>query len=276
MSYESRLKQKEDVTNHLERDSSYFRGKSYFGEEGRQNYLVFQLLYEYLKRVVVTVTNISTIYIHYWQSKGLSTEQVKPPNISTSNDLEPILQYNGVEMSLKLNGVLLRQNIVTYNHGPNVSIFIVYKLNPHTINKDFVLNDGLFGAVEITEKDKNNPNNYVYSGFGICFDSTGTFTRSNGSTAHNGIIFGVDGNLSSHSGNKAAKNSMVIGKGLIQKINKKTVYADRPLITNFTQTNKTFVLSIHYYEPFDKIFLNGKKQSDFRCLKSEIRPYKIA
>ena len=39
-------------------------------------------------------------------------------------------------MSLKFNGSLLRQNRVTYNHGSNVSIFIVYKLNPHTINDD--------------------------------------------------------------------------------------------------------------------------------------------
>ena len=45
LSYESRLKEKEDVAND-ERDSSYFRGKNYFGVDGRQNYLVFQLMYE--------------------------------------------------------------------------------------------------------------------------------------------------------------------------------------------------------------------------------------
>ena len=64
---------------------------------------------------------------------------------------------------------------------------------------------------------------------------------------------------------------MVIGKSLTQKISKQTVYADRPLITNFTKTNKKFVLPIHYYQPFGKLF--GK--SDFTCLKSEIRPYKM-
>ena len=158
----------------------------------------------------------------------------------------------------------------------NVSIFIVYKLNLHTINDDFALKDGLFGAVEIREKYKNNPNNYVYSGFGICFDSKSTFTHSDGSTAHNVIIFGTDGNLSSRVGNKATKNLMVIGKGLMQKNNnKQTVYPDCPLINNFTQTNKKFVLSIHYYQPFGKLFVNGKKQSDFPCLKSEIKPYKM-
>ena len=102
-------------------------------------------MYEYLKRLVVTTSNISTIYICYQQSKGLSNEQFKPLNISTSNDLAPILEYDGVEMSLKFNGSLLSRSRVTYNHGSNVSIFIVYKLNSHTINTDFALKDGLFG-----------------------------------------------------------------------------------------------------------------------------------
>ena len=32
-------------------DSSYFRGKSHFEEDGTQNYLVFQPMYRYFKRV---------------------------------------------------------------------------------------------------------------------------------------------------------------------------------------------------------------------------------
>ena len=101
-------------------------------------------MYEYLKRVVVTGNNISTIYIQYWLSKGLSDKQIKPPNISKSNDLAPILEYDGVETSLKFNGSLLRKSRVTYNHGSNINIFIVYKVNSHTINTDFALKDGLF------------------------------------------------------------------------------------------------------------------------------------
>ena len=56
---------KEDVVNSLERHASYNRGKIFFGHDGRQNYLVFQLTYEYFERVIVTANNISTIYIHY-------------------------------------------------------------------------------------------------------------------------------------------------------------------------------------------------------------------
>ena len=38
-------------------------------------------MYECLKKVTVTTNNISTRYLHNWQSKGLSNAQIKPPNI---------------------------------------------------------------------------------------------------------------------------------------------------------------------------------------------------
>ena len=48
-------------------DSSYFIGKSHFEEDGTQNYLVFQSMYRYFKRVA-GVGNGNFIYC--WQSKG--------------------------------------------------------------------------------------------------------------------------------------------------------------------------------------------------------------
>ena len=55
-------------------DSIYFRGKSYFEEDGTQlkkNYLVFQPIYKYFKRI----TGVgSGNYIYFWKSKGLSDE----------------------------------------------------------------------------------------------------------------------------------------------------------------------------------------------------------
>ena len=53
LSYEHNLKQREDTTNDLEKDASYFRGKNYFdGSDGTQNYLVFQPMYKYFKASV--------------------------------------------------------------------------------------------------------------------------------------------------------------------------------------------------------------------------------
>ena len=120
--------------------------------------------------------------------------------------MAPVLQYDGVKISLKFSRDLVRQSRVTCNHRPKINIFFVYKLNSHTINDDFTLKDGLFGSVKITEKDKNNYDDYVYSGFDICFDSKSRFTHSDSSTAHIVIVFGVDGSQSMHSGNKSAGN----------------------------------------------------------------------
>ena len=63
-------------------DSSYFRGKSHFEEDGVQNYLVFQPIVRYFK----IITN--TKYISSWQSKGLSDETIKLPATS-DNSLNP-------------------------------------------------------------------------------------------------------------------------------------------------------------------------------------------
>ena len=49
-------------------DSIYFRGKSHFEEDGAQNYLIFQLMYRYFKKVI-GVGNGK--YIYFWKSKGL-------------------------------------------------------------------------------------------------------------------------------------------------------------------------------------------------------------
>ena len=61
-------------------DSSYFIGKSHFEEDGTQNYLVFQPMYRYVKKIT-GVGNGS--YIYYWKSKGLSDERIN--SIKTSN-----------------------------------------------------------------------------------------------------------------------------------------------------------------------------------------------
>ena len=58
-------------------DSIYFRGKSHFEEAGTQNYVVFQPMYRYFKRVSGVS---SSDYIYFWKSKGLSDENITAPN----------------------------------------------------------------------------------------------------------------------------------------------------------------------------------------------------
>ena len=65
--------------------------KFIFGEDGTQNYLVFQPMYRYFK----TVT--STDCISSWKSKELSDESIQPPTTS-DNSLNPALNYYGTKI----------------------------------------------------------------------------------------------------------------------------------------------------------------------------------
>ena len=104
-----------------------------------------------------------------------------------------------------------------------------------------------------------DPDNFIYSGWGIGFDHTGTFTHPDGGIARNLIIFGVDMSGSVHASNKT-KDLLVLGKGLIQKIEKTTIYAEKMYSPNFSLENKIFVLSLHYngdsYFLFVNLFVN--------------------
>ena len=53
-------------------DTAYFRGKSHFKEGGTQNYLVFQTIYRYFRRIIGIG---SDNYIYFWKSIGLSDER---------------------------------------------------------------------------------------------------------------------------------------------------------------------------------------------------------
>ena len=61
-------------------DSSYFKGKSHFEEDGAQKYLAFQPMYRYFKKI----TGVgSGNYIYFWKSKSLSDGKID--SITASN-----------------------------------------------------------------------------------------------------------------------------------------------------------------------------------------------
>ena len=82
-------------------DSGYFIGKSHLGEDGNQNYLVFQPMYRYFKMIT------NTDYISSWKSKGLSAESFRPPTTS-DNSLNPALNYYGTKTIVKFTGSCLK------------------------------------------------------------------------------------------------------------------------------------------------------------------------
>ena len=56
-----------------------------------------------------------------------------------------------------------------------VSICFVYEINmwPFNVGKVFLLGNSLFGAVKLTKNA--DPDKYEYSGYGIGFDTGGSF-----------------------------------------------------------------------------------------------------
>ena len=83
-------------------DSSYLRGKSYFEDDGAQNWLVFQPIHRYFK----TASDNPSIILS-WKSKGLSDESINAP--TTSNKfLDPSLDFVGTKARVKFGGDCLK------------------------------------------------------------------------------------------------------------------------------------------------------------------------
>ena len=81
-------------------NSSYFKGKSHFEEDGIQNYLVFSPMYRYFKRIAGVG---SGNYIYFRKSKGLSDERIN--SITASNySITPELSFYGTKTRVKFSG----------------------------------------------------------------------------------------------------------------------------------------------------------------------------
>ena len=187
-------------------DSSYFIGKSHFEEDGAEDYLVFQPIERYFKRIA-GVGNSS--YMFYRKSKGLSDERIN--SIKTfSYSITPNLSYHGIKIGVEFNGSCLEQDAVTFTYGKIVNIYIVYEISKNiNICNYRTLENCLFGAVSLTQNA--NINKYKYSGYGIRFDRHGNFSFLGIGLVRNVIIFGVDMSFSVHVDNKK-KYILILGK----------------------------------------------------------------
>ena len=107
-------------------DLSYFGGKNYFvGDDGFQNYLVFQPINKYFKKIFGIGDGE---YIYFWKSKGLSDERIDFITASNYN-ITPEFSYLGTIIRVKFNGSCLKQDKIIYSHGTIVNIYIVYEIN---------------------------------------------------------------------------------------------------------------------------------------------------
>ena len=93
-------------------DSSYFISKSHLVENDVQNYLVFQPMKRYFKRV-----SNDNEYITPWKSKGFFDE------------VTPQLSYYGTKTRVEFNGSCLKEDKAKFNYETIVNINIVYEIS---------------------------------------------------------------------------------------------------------------------------------------------------
>ena len=86
-------------------------------------------------------------------------------------------------------------------------------MNPATKDSSVTLQNCLFGAVKL--KQNAGIDKYKISGYGIRFDSKGSFAHLSGGYGKSVVIFGADLSSSVHANNKT-RRILVLGKDFIQ------------------------------------------------------------
>ena len=239
-------------------DSIYFRGKNFEKEEGVQNCLVFQPIQRYFK-IIFYVGNDN--YVYYWKSKESFDEKLN--SIKTSdNRITPYWSYyNFNKTRVKFDGGCLKQDQATILHGLIVNVYIVYEICININISDYpTLESCLFGAVKLTKNA--DIDEYGYSGYGIGFDRHGSVLFPGTGLGTNVIIFGVDMS-SSREIDKIKKDILILGKGPTQGF-------EKMCLTNFTENNKIFYLSMHYDKENSYLFVNGTEIIKFKSKDPEI------
>ena len=144
-----------------------------------------------------------------------------------------------------------------------VNVYIVYDLDVWLRNptNNFRFKNHLFVATNIVKNiDKGK---HVYSGYGITFDSTGSWSFDN-DFVRNVIIFGADNTSSSYSDN-LKNNLLILGEGPTYGINGSFGSPEKEFSINFTKANTRFCLSLHYNADNSYLFVNEKETVKFKA-----------
>ena len=224
LSFESRLKQKEDIVDEVKKEISFNRGFFYYLQ---QSYLVYACKINSFAFNGKKIANWRSTgifnYSYYYSMNGIEDTKTNLPIFKNNKETYVLLQGNYFQQN---------NNIIIPNNNKNViNIYVVYKLDPisSTGNTDYTIQNGLFGAIKITKNADYSKNDYTW--YGLCFDEGGEFSHTvrqgnfdRTTDAGNVIISGVDMSSSIHATNRA-NNIYVMGKEFIQGINDTTIYA---------------------------------------------------
>jgi len=217
-------------------------GRKYFtGNDGFQNTLIYPPMLSTVERDV--------------------NDKVKKW-VSTGREKTPLLSYNNFKPIVSDFAIHFQGNYLAHEKESDINdgvtnFYIVYKFDPWTpsFGNKYPFHNSLFGSVD----DK-------FKGRGIAFDSYGTWTHDDGTTARNVFIFGTDNSSSSFSENRKV-DFTCLGVGPVQYIENKSVTSEAKYGINFTKDSVKFVLSLHYNPDKSYIFVNGEEIHKFKALK---------
>ena len=259
LGFESRLKQKEDIVDEVQRENALTSGRDYYLDK-------MYLLYE-CKAFSFKYTNNK---INLWKSNGINnyTSDSNMDDVSIGTTVLPSLVDN-LQISVKLDGGYFKQTkLIRPNNNNVINIYIVYKIEPKCRVSDYTIQNSLFGGVKIT-KNATDTSKHKYEGCGICFDEVDTFSKGNINNSKNVLNFSVHESSLVHAKNKS-NNIYVMGDLFVQGINDTTLYAEKIYSQNFTAVNKKFVLSMHYNGDGSCLFVNIKQELKFKAKDDQI------
>ena len=191
LGFESRLKQKEDIVDEVQRENALTSGRDYYLDK-------MYLLYE-CKAFSFKYTNNK---INLWKSNGINnyTSDSDMDAVSRGTTDLPSLVDNG-RMSVKLAGAYFKQAKLIHPNNNNV-------INRLRLS-DYTVQNALSGGVKIT-KNATDTSKHKYEGYGICFDEGSTFSKGEINNGRNVLIFRVHENSLVHANNKV-NNIYVMG-----------------------------------------------------------------
>ena len=192
LSFESKLKQKEDIVDEVQRENALTSGREYYLDK-------MYLLYECKAFSFKYTNNKINLWKSNWINNYTSNSDMDAVSIGTT-DL-PSLVDNG-RMSVKLAGGYFKQTkLIRPNNNNVINIYIVYKIKPIFRLSDYTVQNALFGGVKIS-KNATDTAKHKYEGYGICFDEGGTFSKRGINNGRNVLIFGVQESFLVHANNK--------------------------------------------------------------------------
>ena len=134
------------------------------------------------------------------------------------------------------------------------------------LRTDFTLGNCLFGSVKLT--NNVDLDKYIYTVYGVGFDSRSEFLLPDGSMGENVIYFAADMSSSVHIHIKGGY-ILILREGQIQGLDNTTLTAEAKYPISFTQPRKRFVLCLHYNGNNSFLFVNATKIYQFKVKELE-------